>query len=295
LGGIQNAARQRSVVALHAAMNAWIKIGLATLFVVELGADSSVVLWAYACGTAAVCVSQLYFLHRLLHRREAAAQNRSPGARRWVAEVWGFSWPFAAWGLFTWMQTSSDRWALEFLANTEAVGRYAVLFQLGFTPLTLASGMVVTLLGPIMYQQAGDAADESRIDKVYRSTWAVTILVMGVTLVLAAIFFLCHGWIFRVFASPKFSAASYLLPWMTLAAGLQACHHLLGIRISSVLKTKLILVPQIVSALLISALTVIGTYVDGIEGLIGGLVVASFIYAAWMFVLSENLRSQCPV
>src|SRR5438874_2297495 len=54
----------------------------------------------------------------------------------------GYAWPFAAWGIFTWMQTASDRWALQGRGTSE-VGFYAALYQLGYYPMTLLSGFLV--------------------------------------------------------------------------------------------------------------------------------------------------------
>lgn len=61
----------------------------------------------------------------------------------WMRQIWHFSWPFSVWGVFTWAQQSSDRWALQVYASTADVEMSAVLFQLGYTPINLATGVVV--------------------------------------------------------------------------------------------------------------------------------------------------------
>ena len=295
LNGIQTAARQRPVVAVHSAAEAWLKIGLVLLASAWFGPSSTVVMWSYAASAGLISLSQIIFLQRLLRRR-AAAMATAPASTMplptdWLRMMWIYSWPFACWGIFTWAQSASDRWALQFFANTSAVGQYAALYQLGFAPLTMASGMLVALLTPIMFQRAGDARDDERVAHVFRATTQAALGMFALTLIVAMLFGVLSDWIFRLFtAKAAYREAAPLMPLMALAAGLQACHHILGIRVSTLLETRSILMPQIASALMVIGLNALGAYLDGVRGLAIGMVVASFGYAAWMWVMSETMR-----
>ena len=291
LNGIQTAARQRPVVALHSAAEAWLKIGLVLLASAWFGPNSTVVIWSYAASAGLVSLSQIIFLQRLLRRRTAIAAAAQPLPTDWLRMMWVYSWPFACWGIFTWAQSASDRWALQFFADTSAVGRYAALYQLGFAPLTMASGMLIALLTPVMFQRAGDARDDERVAHVFRATTQAALGMFALTLIVAMLFGLLSDWIFRLFtAKAAYREVAPLMPLMALAAGLQACHHILGIRVSTLLETRSILVPQIASALMVMGLNALGAYLDGVRGLAIGMVVASFGYAAWMWVMSETMR-----
>jgi O-antigen/teichoic acid export membrane protein len=188
------------------------------------------------------------------------------------------------------LQTSSDRWALQSFAGPADVGKYAVLYQLGFAPLTTASGLLVTLLTPIMFQKAGDASDAARIAQVYNVTARIARAMLGLTIAATIGFLLLHDWIFAMFTSGEFRSSSYLMPLMAAAAGLQACHHVLGIRISSLLKTRSLLVPQILSAISFAALNAAGAYVAGLSGLMVALCLASALYVGWMWALSHVMK-----
>lgn len=293
LNGIQTAARQRKIVAFHSAADAWLKIGLALLFLRVFGIGGDRAIWGYALSATLVSLSQTFFLRRLLMRRAAqpaAVHAASQTPRQWINDFWTYAWPFMGWGLFTWLQTSSDRWALQVFAGPTDVGKYAVLYQLGFAPLTTASGLLVTLLTPIMFQKAGDASDAGRIAQVYDATARIARAMLGLTVAATIVFLLLHDWIFAMFTSGQFRTSSHLMPLMAAAAGLQACHHVLGIRISSLLKTRSLLVPQILSAISFAALNTAGAYLAGLTGLMIALCLASTLYAGWMWALSHALK-----
>jgi O-antigen/teichoic acid export membrane protein len=292
MNGIQTAARQRSIVAMHSAADAWMKVVLSVGLVLCFGPNSATVVWSYTVSCGLVCLSQIIFLRRLLKRRlNSGGATHGGSTYDWMKLMWVYSWPFAGWGFFTWMQTSSDRWSLQIFSDSAAVGQYSVLYQLSFAPLTLASGLLITLVTPIIFQRAGDARDEDRIEQVFRMTARIACGMLILSVLAAMIFAVLHDWIFRLFAAPPYAAAASLMPLMALSAGLQSVHHVLGIRISSLLMTRSILLPQIASALLFSAINSIGAYLGGLNGLAIAMVAGSLCYACWMWLLSEILRN----
>ena len=285
LGGIQNAARQRAIVALHGGMDAWLKIGLAVGVVLWVGSSSTAVVIGYALSGLLVTTSQLYFLRRLLQRHGGA--NLATTNEDWARQIWLFSWPFSAWGIFTWAQQVSDRWALEYFSSTYDVGAYVVLSHLSIVPMTLGAGMLMNLISPILYQRAGAAKDHARVKAVYAVTRNISILVMAATILVAIASYAFHELIFHLLANERYHGYSYLMPWMVVAGGFQSCHHILGVRISATLKVSSIVVPQIISALVFVSLNMLGAFLGGIEGLVYALLAASFIYFLWMLILSE--------
>lgn len=68
LNGIQNAARQRPIVALHNGIDAWLKIGMAVGIMLCLGRSNVAVVSGYIGSAFAVSLSQVYFLRRLLKK-----------------------------------------------------------------------------------------------------------------------------------------------------------------------------------------------------------------------------------
>lgn len=285
LNGIQNAARQRAIVAFHGGLDAWLKILLAIGFVLWLGSSSIAVLIGYACSSLLITASQLTFLRRTIAQQHTRIQN----SQQWGPQIWAYSLPFTTWGAFTWMQQVSDRWALQTFASTSEVGQYAVLYQLGFTPIALVTGMAMSFLGPILYQRSGDATDHARNVNVNRLGWRMTQFSLIVTLLGFAITFAGHEWFFNVLVASEYRRNSFLLPWVVLAGGFFAAGQMLALKLMSEMKSSSMTTAKIVTALIGTMLNITGAAVAGIQGVVGAMVIFSGIYFIWMALLANRL------
>lgn len=291
LSGIQNAARQRSIVALHQGMEPWARFLIAAGFVVLLGSTSAVAMSGYVAALIFVLGSQAYFFRKILPQDPVMK-----GSRRSLQEqIWKFSWPVSVFGIFTWLQFVSDRWALEFTATTEAVGFYAVLFQLGYFPMSIATGMAVQFLAPIYYQRAGDARDSTRKANVHQLSRRLTRTAIGLTGIAFVTGLLLHGYIFRVFVAAEYASVSYLLPWMLLGGGLFAAGQTIALNLMSQMKTLTMTAAKIITALLGIALNFAGAYLYGIAGVVAAGVLFSLIYFMWMTSLEKHEKMKLSV
>jgi O-antigen/teichoic acid export membrane protein len=203
-----------------------------------------------------------------------------------------YSWPFSAWGIFTWLQQSSDRWALEIFTSTQEVGFYAVLFQLGYTPIALATGLAITFLGPILYQRSGDASDHSRNANVHRLIWRITIFCLLITLMGFLFALGLHTLIFRLLVAVEYRAVSYLLPWVVLAGGIFAAGQMLSLKLMSEMKPATMIRAKIITALLGVLLNIYGASVGGLQGIVVALVAFSAIYLSWMVWLAYRIPTE---
>jgi len=282
LSGIQNAARQRAVVAFHGGLNSWLKILLVLVVFLLLGKSSVAVLISFILSLLFVTGSQLIFIRRLIPQQCTHTEDNIP----WTRRMWTYAWPFSAWGIFTWLQLSSDRWALEAFTTTHEVGLYYVLFQLGYTPISIATGMLVSFLGPILYQRSGDATDSDRNAAVHLLTWRITLISLCITLIVFAIVFALHGWIFELFVATEYQFVSYLLPWMVLAGGFFASGQILALKLMTDMKPQSMTSVKIITALLGVLLNVYLASVAGLAGIVGSLVAFSVIYLAWMVCIA---------
>jgi O-antigen/teichoic acid export membrane protein len=284
LSAIQNAARQRVIVALHGSLDAWLKIGLVLAVMFWLGTSSAAVVIGYACSSLLITFSQLVFL-----RHTIPAQKQQPiKDHQWMGQIWAFSLPFSIWGIFTWMLLVSDRWALKTFASTTEVGHYVVLFQLGYTPIALVTGLIMSFLGPILYQRSGDATDNARNTNVHRLTWQMTHLSLMVTLFGFALTFFMHEWLFRLLVATEYRGSSHYLPWVVLAGGLFAAGQMLSLKLMSEIKSSSLTIVKITTALIGILCNVLGAAYAGMQGVVGALVLFSVIYFVWMVVIARN-------
>lgn len=284
LSGIQNAARQRAIVALHQGMESWARFLVAAGLLLWLGASSTVAMVGYAIAVLLVLGSQYVFLRKIAPKNVTGPYIEG----RWREQMLKYSWPFASWGIFYWAQSASDRWALEFFATTREVGLYAVLFQLGYQPVSMATGMAMQLLSPILYQRAGDASDSRRNANVNNLSWRLTWFSLSVTGASFFVALLFHTQIFWIFVAKEYASISYLLPWMVLAGGVFAAGQAMSLNLMSQMKTHTMVVAKIATAILGVIFNFAGAYFFGIAGIVFAGVLFSVLYSVWMAMLSKR-------
>ncbi len=288
LSGIQNAARQRAIVALHQGMESWARFLVAAGLLLWLGATSTVAMVGYAIAIVLILGSQYAFFRKTVPR-SAAAANKESG---WQEQIWKYSWPFGAWGIFSWAQQASDRWALELFGTTQEVGLYAALFQLGYYPMSMVTGMAMQFLGPIFYQRAGDASDSRRnenVSKLSRRLTALTLALTGAVFLVALLF---HAQIFRILVAKEYAAVSYLLPWMLLAGGIFTAGQTIALDLMSKMKTRTMVAAKIATSTLGIIFNFAGAYFFGIKGIVVAIVLFSVLYSVWLAAISMRAASE---
>jgi len=287
LSGIQNAARQRAVVALHQGIEPWARFLFAASLLIWVGATSTVATIGYALAIVLVLASQYFFLRRIIGKAAPKAGN---AIHNWKDLIVKFSWPFSLFGIFTSVQLASDRWALGLFTNTREVGMYAVLFQLGYYPMSLLTGMVMQLVAPVFYQRAGDASDSQRNADVESLTWRITFFILGGTCAAFVVAILLHAQVFRFLAAREYAPVSYLLPWMLVSGGLFAAGQALALNMMSQMKPHAMITAKIATAVLGTALNIAGAYLFGIRGIVVASIAFSATYFGWMSLLSNQQR-----
>ena len=283
---IQNAARKRLIVALNTGLDALLKVLLVLYILKKFNSSSEVVIVGYILGAVIVTVLQIFFLLKLINTQIFIKEYSSK--QEWIKKMWSYAWPFSTWGMFSWAQQISDRWALNTFSSIENVGQYVAVFQLGYTPIIILTTLAVSFIGPILFQHAGDNSDPLMSLKVHKMTWKLTAISLVVT-VLAFIFtFLCHNWLFKFLVAESFREASNYLPWLALAGGIFASGQVLSLNLMSQMKSKEMILIKIITAIVGIAANVLGAWKFGISGVILGLITFSLIYFTWMAFLTES-------
>jgi O-antigen/teichoic acid export membrane protein len=282
LGGIQNAARQRAIVALHQGAESWARYLVAAAAILALGTSSAAAMSGYVLAATLVLASQWYFFQRIVS--EARTASSEPD---WGLRIWTFMWPNSIWGVFTFVQQISDRWALAIFSSTHDVGMFAALFQLGYYPISLLTGIAVQFLQPIFFKRAGDARDERRNADVSVLSTRLSSLAFAVTLVAFVVAMQCHELLFRVLVAREYGSVSYLLPWVVLAGGMFAAGQIMSLNLMSQMRTRALMVAKIVTAVAGCVFSFVGAYRYGVVGVVAASCAFSGVFFAWMYALAK--------
>jgi O-antigen/teichoic acid export membrane protein len=281
LSGIQNAARQRAVVAWNNGLDGWLKILLALGVIFWLGHSSTAVVIGYALSTLLVTGSQFIFLRRLIKNPSKIVDADN----QWLQQIWIYSWPMAAGGLFNWGYYASQRWALELFTTTGDVGHFYALTQIAYTPITVAAGMLMSFLTPILYTRAGAATDNDRLRTTHRVVIRVALFGFGFTLLLVSLSFFMHETIFRWLVTSDYRQISLYMPYVILAAGILSVSQALSVILTIENDTIRILPLAIIGNGSTAALNFYLTYQWGMKGLIAAMVIGALIHLTWMLKL----------
>ena len=287
---IQNAARNRKIVALHTVLETWLKILLSVAVIYFFGATANSALIGYIIALCFVLISQKIFIKKILGPEDNQSSNAhkdlSDKSTNWFFNIWLYAWPFASWGFFTWAQQVSDIWSLKFFSTTAEVGLYTVAFQLGFAPIVLINGVVLLYLGPILNQKINQIFDINNNRYVHTVTWVTVIASMILTSIFFSITYIYSEQIFTILVSNTFQAASVYFPWLILAGGFFSAGQILSLKLMSEFKTQKMIGVKICTALLGLALNILGAYTFGMKGVVGSMILFSFTYFIWMVWLT---------
>jgi O-antigen/teichoic acid export membrane protein len=292
MNGVQAAARHRPVVAWHTGFEAWLRVALAIALTSSIGSTSTVAAGAYMLAAVGALCSNLLFAKRLLPEMHAGRNHKL--CHEWRSRIWSFSWPFAAWGVLTWAQQSSDRWALEWSAGAAEVGAYVVVIQLGYAPILTATGLGVTLLSPILYQRAGDGTHPHRVASVRRVIGAVATVAFVLTLTGIATALLLHRQLFAIFVGAEFQSQSHLLPWAVAAGGMFAAGQCLSLQFLSEAKSSRLIVVKVVTALFGIGANGVGAALWGAKGVVIALCAFSLVYLLAVLTLFRKKTDPSP-
>ncbi len=287
LDSVQNAARQRVIVALHQGVGQWLRFLIAVGLIVSFESSSNYAMLGFLISAILIFISQLYFLNQKLVPAfgNVSVEDDKTNGNYWEHQLVHFALPFSTWGIFTWAQMSSDRWALQAFGSTTTVGLYSVLYQLGYYPITFITGVFIQFISPILYKRVGDALENQRVESAQRITNYLTYLSLVFVCILTIIAWTFRDLIFKILVAPDYQRISGLLPWLVLSGGLFASGQISAMTALNNNRPKILLKPKIVTSAMGVVFSFVGSYFFGINGVIGAGVIYAFCYFVWVYWL----------
>ena len=275
---MQSTARYRGTVTFEILLEALLRFGFVLWGLLWLGGTTSVVLIGYTSSSVVVlCISKFIFSRQTRHLKKTTQNNQ----HEWRLRLWKFIKPFLIFGIFGWIQSASDRWALQTYTTDADVGKFAVLFQIGFLPMGMASNFLSNLISPILFRVSGNGSDDSRNVDSHRVNWKIALLMFSLTLLGTLLAWLLHSWIFKIITSPPYHGISDLLPWMVFAGGLfYTSQSLVSQAIVECRPYKLTKL-KVSIGIFGTLCNILGAAYAGVPGVVAALVISSASYFTW--------------
>ena len=190
-----------------------------------------------------------------------------------------------SWGIFTWAQLASDRWALYVFGSSHDVGLYTALYQIGFYPVSIASTILFQIVSPVLYEIAGTGKNSLKLAHARKLTWFVTNCILATTAGIVAVTAFTHAAILNIFLDERYITISYLLPWILLSSGLFAAGQFISLSLMINLDTKKMIAPKVITALIAIACNFVGAHTYGLNGIVISALIFSSTYLLWMTLL----------
>ena len=206
-------------------------------------------------------------------------------------QMWNYGWPFGTYGLFTWAQIASDRWSLNAFTNTKSVGLYQAVYQLGYYPISMASGFVNQLIGPILFSRAGDGSDAARLKNAHAIIAKFFVAGLLLSVVAALIAFLLAKPIFHLLLPPSYSPVAHLFPLVVFSAGIFASAQIASLKHVLSTDPRSLIAPKMATAILGTFLNFAGAYRFGLNGVVMAGLCFSAAYCVWVVVTAPKVRA----
>jgi len=290
---IQNAARQRKIVALHQGIEQWLHFFIPVGLIVLWGHYSSIVMFGFIIASVIILVSQLRFFQSKIAASVVMTNETVPVEilNKYTKQIFDYAWPFSIWGLFAWAQLASSRWALLSFASIKDVGLYAVLYQFGYYPIVVVSGLASQFATPVLFGRVGSGNDADRVADTIRLNNLLILVAVIATVIFVALAWIFHQKIFSLVVAPEYRLVSSLLPWLVLSGGLLAIGQMINIVFLVKTNTQILIYPKIVTAIIGVMLNYLGAYFYGLIGVVIAGIAFPLIYLIWiaaMYVFSEK-------
>lgn len=248
ISSLQNINRERKNVAVFQILDSIFKIIFIFIFLKIFNNDANIVSIASTSSSLILLVLQIFYI-KFSNNQLCFVYNNN-ATSNWTKKLYSYSLPFSIWGIFTWAQISSDRWFLEKFSDTNSIAKYAVLYQIGFYPLTILMGYIVQTITPILFNRAGNGTDKAMIKNSTMLNLKVSIVSIFITIIGFIIIYLLQDELTALLTSSKYFEVSKYLPIMLLSGGLFATSQILSLDFLSQIKINDLMFIKIFTSIL---------------------------------------------
>ena len=289
---LQNAIRQRKIVALHQGADVWLRIGLSIALLLLFSKSGYFALLGYLSGTLLVTISQMIFALK----NDTIRKNWSIPApddqleKQAYAEFSSYATSFMIFAVFASFSLYADRWILQGLFGSSAVGLYAAIYQIAASPVSIFFTMVSQLIVPIVFERAGSMTEISQVEsssKLLRQTILASSIVAAVITVVA---FLFSEPLVRILTNGIFAEHHAMLSVIVMGLCLFNLGQQLTIKGLSFNQPRIYLWPKILQAFSLLILGYLLAHYFAITGVAWATCLSSLVYLVAVVTVNRRLR-----
>lgn len=288
---LQNALRQRRIVALHQGGDIWLRTVLAVLLLYWFGERADFAMAGYCLGMLAVIASQ----YRFAFRHEMVSSNWRTGdaeARaddRIYKSMLDYIRPFLVFAVLGVFVLYADRWILLGMYGEREVGIYAALYMIASAPITLLMNLTGQFVLPVVFDQSGDMQEEGQMQRSRRSIMLSVVLIGSMMLLIVLVAFLLGEPMIRWMSNAEFSA--YATSFWVIALGLCLFHlgQLLVMQGLTRGRPDVYIIPKAVQTVSFLLLALCFAHLYGITGVAAALCASSALYLLAVVLANRRL------
>ncbi|MHC1697479.1 MAG: lipopolysaccharide biosynthesis protein [Geobacteraceae bacterium] len=289
---LQNAIRQRKIVALHQGADVWLRIGLSIALLFLFRSSGCFALLGYLLGTLLVTISQKFFALKNETIRENW-NNPTPDPlvqKQAYEEFSSYATSFMIFAVFASFSLYADRWILQGFFGSSAVGLYAAIYQIAASPVTIFFTMTSQMIVPIIFERAGSMTELSQVEsssKLLRQTILASSIAAAV---ITSVAFLLSEPLVRILTNGTFAEHHAMLSVIVMGLCLFNLGQQLTIKGLSFNQPRIYLWPKILQA---SSLLVLGYLLAryfAITGVAWAVCLSSLVYLVAVVTVNKRLR-----
>ena len=262
-------ARRRRVSATFRGVFEILRFGSAALIIVLVEADAESAMTGFLVGAGTVALVHWFYLrYRLL-----VGDHNSASARRraqLMASFRKYAMPLLLVGFGTWVYLMSPLWALGWFGDITEVGKYGAYHQLAFVPMMVVSGLLLTFLAPIVYENALKS-----IHTAMQGALRLAMVSFVMVTFIAAFAFFEQRFLATLLLGDSFRDGSWMFPWLILAGGCYGVGHQLLLKLRTEMKVLQLAAIQLGFAAAAVAAYSLAAWQFGVEGLIVAVVLVN--------------------
>lgn len=287
--GVFNTLREHRVFVIGTVAYAWLQPGLAVLMVLVLSPTAESIMQGYALSSVLMLLGVLCLLWK---RGLLQLPDRLIGFASSLREILLYTAPFMLVYLFYWVQTTANRYVLDFNLGVDQVGVFVVAVAIARVPVQSVESVFTQIHQPILFQRIGQREGQA-IDPLVRRQSFSAYLAAFLVITLPVLWFTIFGAnvLMRLLAGQAYWAGVTIIPWVALAEFLRALTAVFTVAFEVERRPRSLLLPIALASLITLILTFVLSRLLGILGAGIALAVGTF---AWLILLwIPALRLAC--